>query len=120
MEAESRVLSLTYGPVEGEKHANVDASIRLTLQYGLPAVGLDWVSGSNRAVRTEDYFEAGGYRLEADGNALFRVMIEEQLLFPRRLDGRVVFTRDAVSSQSARTLEQLSSSRRRRGASTGT
>lgn len=100
-------VSLTYGPVEGEKQANVDASIRLALQYGLPLVGLDWVSGSNRAIRTDDYFEAGGYRLAADGNALFRVMIEEQLLFPRRLDGRVVFAREAVSSQSARTLEQL-------------
>ncbi len=100
-------VALTYGPVEGEKHANVDASIRLALQYGLPLVGLDWVSGSNRAIRTDAYFEAGGYRLAADGNALFRVMIEEQLLFPRRLDGRVVFARDAVSSQSARTLEQL-------------
>ncbi|KYH27539.1 glycosyl transferase family 2 [Halalkalicoccus paucihalophilus] len=100
-------VSLTYGPVEGEKQANIDASIRLALQYGLPLVGLDWVSGSNRAIRTEDYFAAGGYRLAADGNALFRVMIEEQLLFPRRLDGRMVFAREAVSAQSARTLEQL-------------
>lgn len=100
-------VSLTYGPVEGEKQANVDASIRLALQYGLPLVGLDWVSGSNRAIRTDDYFEAGGYRLAADGNALFRVMIEEQLLFPRRLDGRMVFAREATSAQSARTLEQL-------------
>ncbi len=100
-------VSLTYGPVEGEKQANIDASIRLALQYGLPVVGLDWVSGSNRAIRTEDYFAAGGYRLAADGNALFRVMVEEQLLFPRRLDGWLVFARDATSAQSARTLEQL-------------
>lgn len=100
-------VSLTYGPVEGEKHANIDASIRLALQYGLPLVGLDWVSGSNRAVRTADYFESGGYRLEVDGNALLRVMTEEQLLFPRRLTGRVVFAEGARSAQSARTLEQL-------------
>lgn len=100
-------VALTYGPVEGEKQANIDASIRLALQYGLPLLGLDWVSGSNRAIRTEAYFEAGGYRLEHDGNALFRVMAEEQLLFPRRLDGRLVFARDATSTQSARTLEQL-------------
>ncbi|MEM4780102.1 MAG: glycosyltransferase [Halalkalicoccus sp.] len=100
-------VSLTYGPVEGEKQANVDASIRLALQYGLPLVGLDWVSGSNRAIRTADYFDAGGYRLEADGETLLRVMVEEQLLFPRRLDGGVVFARAARSSQSARTIEQL-------------
>lgn len=100
-------VSLTYGPVGGEKRGGVDASIRLALQYGLPVLGLDWVSGSNRAVRTADYFETGGYRLGVDGNALFRVMAEEQLLFPRRLDGRVVFAEAARSAQSARTLEQL-------------
>lgn len=100
-------VSLTYGPVEGEKQANIDAAIRLALQYGLPFVGLDWVSGSNRAIRTQKYFEAGGYRLEVDGNALLRVMIEEQLLFSRRLDGRVIFVDGAKSTQSARTLEQL-------------
>lgn len=100
-------VSLTYGPVAGEKAGNVDASIRLALQYGLPLVGLDWVSGSNRAVRTADYFAAGGYRLGVDGTALFRVMAEEQLLFPSRLDGRVVFAEAARSAQSARTLEQL-------------
>lgn len=100
-------VSLTYGPVEGEKQANVDASIRLALQYGLPLVGMNWVSGSNRAVRTADYFAAGGYRLVVDGTDLFRVMAEEQLLFPRRLDGRVVFAEAARSAQSARTLEQL-------------
>lgn len=100
-------VALTYGPVEGEKQANIDASIRLALQYGLPFVGLDWVSGSNRAIRTTDYFEAGGYRLSADGDALFRVMIEEQLLFSRRLGGRIIFVDGARSTQSARTLEQL-------------
>jgi glycosyltransferase involved in cell wall biosynthesis len=100
-------VSLTYGPVEGEKQANIDASIRLMLQHGLPFVGLDWVSGSNRAIRTTDYFDVGGYRLGVDGNALFRVMIEEQLLFSRRLDGEVLFTDEAKSTQSARTLEQL-------------
>ncbi|WP_122088438.1 glycosyltransferase family 2 protein [Halalkalicoccus subterraneus] len=100
-------VSLTYGPVGGERAGNIDAAIRLALQYGLPAVGLDWVSGSNRAVRTADYFAAGGYRLGVDGTALFRVMTEEQLLFPRRLDGEVVFAETARSAQSARTLEQL-------------
>ncbi|MFC6904804.1 glycosyltransferase family A protein [Halalkalicoccus tibetensis] len=100
-------VSLTYGPVGGEKWGGVDASIRLALQYGLPVLGLDWVSGSNRAVRTGDYFAAGGYRLGVDGNALLRVMAEEQLLFPRRLEGRVVFVGGARSAQSARTLEQL-------------
>lgn len=100
-------VALTYGPVEGEKRANIDASIRLALQYGLPFVGLDWVSGSNRAIRTQEYFEAGGYRLAVDGDSLARVMAEEQLLFSRRLDGRVVFAKGAKSSQSARTLEQL-------------
>lgn len=98
---------LTYGPVGGEKAGNVDAAIRLALQYGLPLVGLDWVSGSNRAIRAEAYFDAGGYRLERDGQALLRVMIEEQLLFPRRLDGELVFVPEARSTQSARTLEQL-------------
>lgn len=100
-------VALTYGPVGGEKAGNVDAAVRLAMQYGLPLVGLDWVSGSNRAIRTEAYFDAGGYRLERDGQALLRVMIEEQLLFPRRLDGELVFVPEARSTQSARTLEQL-------------
>lgn len=100
-------VALTYGPVGGEKRGNVDAAIRLAMQYGLPLLGLDWISGSNRAIRTEAYFDAGGYRLERDGQALFRVMLEEQLLFPRRLDGELVFVPEARSAQSARTLEQL-------------
>ena len=100
-------VALSYGPVGGEKAGNVDAAIRLALQYGLPIVGLDWVSGSNRAIRTESYFDAGGYRLERDGQALLRVMAEEQLLFPRRLDGDLAFVPEARSAQSARTLEQL-------------
>jgi glycosyltransferase involved in cell wall biosynthesis len=106
-EDEGRDVALAYGPVAGEKPFNVDASIRLAMQYGLPLVGLDWVSGSNRAIGTEAYFEAGGYRLERDGQALFRVMAEEQLLLPRRLDGERVFVPEARSAQSARTLEQL-------------
>lgn len=100
-------VALTYGSVGGEKAGNVDAAIRLAMQYGLPLFGLDWVSGSNRAIRTEAYFDAGGYRLERDGQALLRVMIEEQLLFPRRLDGELRFVPEARSAQSARTLEQL-------------
>lgn len=100
-------VALTYGPVGGEKAGNVDAAIRLAMQYGLPLVGLDWVSGSNRAVRTEAYFDSGGYRLERDGQTLMRVMAEEQLLFPRRLDGELAFVPEARSAQSARTLEQL-------------
>lgn len=100
-------VALTYGPVGGEKAGNVDAAIRLGMQYGLPLLGLDWVSGSNRAIRTRAYFDAGGYRLERDGQSLLRVMAEEQLLFPRRLDGELAFVSGARSAQSARTLEQL-------------
>lgn len=100
---------MTYGAVHGETAVNIDAALRLALQFGLWSVGLHWASGSSRAFDREAYHRAGGFRLDRDGKSLFSVMYEEQYRFPLRLsaEGTVRFVSDARSWQEARTMKQL-------------
>lgn len=100
---------LSYGPVLGGTTIDLNAPFRLGMQYGLQAVGRDWVSGSNRAVRCASYEAVDGYDLEKDCGSLLTVMYEEQYAFPRRIarEGRVVFVEEAFSRQSDRTVRQM-------------
>lgn len=101
---------ISYGPAFGEKLMNIDAVNRIITQYFLEYfTGRFWVSGSNRAVDREAYFECGGYQIEKDGESVLSVMIEEQYLFPLKMKeyGRIEFVSNAQSYQSARHIEQL-------------
>ena len=95
---------MTYGRALGQS-LPIFGLGKSALQYSLPIIGLDWVSGSNRAVRRESYFEAGGYDLDRDSNSLIKVIVEEQVVFPQRMrnHGKVVFVPEAVCHQSPRT-----------------
>lgn len=102
-------VTLTYGPCYGEQPLHVDASIRLTLQFGFPLVGLYWVSGANRAFKKSAFRTVGGYDCSKDSKSIFHVMAEEQIRFPLRLaeEGEIGFVSEATAVQSSRTLKQL-------------
>ncbi len=100
---------LSYGACYGTEPLNFLALHTILLQRISPIAGVDWVSGSNRAVRKDVYFEVGGYDVTAEKYDYWSVLAEEQFRFPRRVKqhGDVVFARDAVSWQDKRIEKEL-------------
>lgn len=109
--------SLAYGPAKGERGLHLDSLNRFILQNTLPWIGLAWVSGSNRAIKKEDYFKLGGYDLAKDGKSVLKVMWEEQFIFPLKISkiGGIEYVKNAKSYQSHRTMDQLFLKERKQG-----
>jgi len=101
---------LTYGRAKGERtDFHVDSLARKIWQNSFPLIGLCWVNGSNRAFKKSAYMELDGYDISKDSDSVFKVMYEEQFMFPLKMKklGHVEFIRSAESFQSHRTVDQL-------------
>jgi glycosyltransferase involved in cell wall biosynthesis len=115
---EDESTTIAYGPAYGERtQFQLDSGIRYILQKTLRHVGLAWVNGSNRAIKKSAYNKLGGYNLDRDSQSVFKVMYEEQSMFPLKLkrEGKMAYIDDAPSYQSHRTVDQLLLLRRKDG-----
>lgn len=107
-EKDSTVLS--YGRAKGERtDFHIDSLARKIWQNSFPLIGLCWVNGSNRALKKSVYLRMNGYDISKNGDSVFKVMYEEQFMFPLKMKkhGHIEFVRSAESFQSHRTVDQL-------------